>query len=98
MVVREIRKLLPEEAVVFDNPAFDCSIVGTTSDGGVVYDYDTMVRELIADDNINEEEAREFIDYKTLRSIPYASSYGTPPVVMYSMEKEIVEAVTYVED
>lgn len=98
MVVSKIRKLLPKEAAVLDDPAFDCSIVGITSDGEVVYDYDTMVRELIADDNISEEEARDFIDNKTLRRIPYASSYGTPPVVMYSMEKEIVEAVTYVED
>lgn len=75
---------LPEEAVVFDDPAFDDSIVGITSDGGVVYDFDLMVEELAADDNISFEDAADFISYDTMRVIPYTSGKGVPPVIMYS--------------
>ena len=42
----ELRAELPEDAIVFDNMSYDGSIVGVTTDGRVVYDYDKMVEEL----------------------------------------------------
>ena len=36
---KNIRLNLDEDAVVFDNPNFDNSIIGVTTDGNVVYDY-----------------------------------------------------------
>lgn len=62
---REISPLL------FENPAFDKSIVGISDDERIVYDYDSMVDELAEDDNIPYDEAVEFIDYNTMRAIPY---------------------------
>lgn len=41
MVNEEIRKFIAdvsEDAVVFDNPSFDNSIIALTTDGRVVYD------------------------------------------------------------
>lgn len=43
MLVPEIRDELPEDSIVFDNPAFDNSIIGYDTDDRVIYDYAIMV-------------------------------------------------------
>lgn len=35
-----------EETVLFENPRYDEAIIGVTSDGNAVYDYELMVSEL----------------------------------------------------
>ena len=45
MVSKEIRDKLPEWSVVFDNQSYDYSIIGTTFDGRIIYDYDLMIQE-----------------------------------------------------
>ena len=70
-----------EETLVFDNPDFDEAIIGVTHDGKAVYDYDKMVYCLMKEDKISEEEAVDFIDYNTIRSLPYAGEYA--PVIVY---------------
>ena len=92
--IRNFIREINEDAILFDNPAFDNSIVGMTEEGAVIYDYDSMAQELAEDDNISIEEAMEFIDYNTIRSIPYAhsltgSSYA--PVIMDSFASEQIE-------
>lgn len=72
-----------EDAIVFDEPSFDSSIIGVTVDGRVVYDYREMVQEMMNADGISEEDAIDFIEYNTLRSLPYAGDLG--PVVMYPL-------------
>lgn len=69
-----------EEAVVFDNPDFDAAIIGVTEDGRAVYDFDLMVRTMMRQDDISAEDAIEFIDYNTIRAIPYAGPNS--PVIM----------------
>lgn len=86
MYSKKIRDYIADNAgnaVLFSNPEFDNSIVGISDNGGVIYDYDMMVKELCVEDGIDEMEAREFIDYNTIRAIPYADVYGTPMIVMY---------------
>ena len=62
------------DIVVFSNPNFKDSIIGISSDNRVIYDYDSMVKELVEKDNITESEAIEFIDYNTLRSLSYVEN------------------------
>lgn len=69
------------EAIVLDNPSFDRSIIGVTDDGRVVYDYEAMVLEMAGDDDIPCEDAADFIDYNTIRAIPYMGGYA--PVIVY---------------
>ena len=83
-VNKEIRELLEDGTIIFDNVAFDNSIIGITSDGRAVYSYSKMVRELMEDDNLTEDEAMDWIEYNTLRSIPYAGPMA--PVVVYTLE------------
>lgn len=69
-VNQEIINKLPPDAVVFDNYAYDNSIIGTTFDGRAIYDFDKMVKELINDEGWSYEDAVEWISYNTLRSLP----------------------------
>ena len=81
MVKPEIRERLDEGALVFDNPAYDNSIIGKTFDGRAIYDIDKMAEELSEDDGISVEEAADFIGYNAVRSLPYAGEKA--PVVVY---------------
>ena len=81
-----VRMELDEDAVVFDRPAFDNSIIAVTTDGRAVYDYHKMVVELMEDDGITEEEAIDWIEYNTLRAIPYAGDMA--PIVVFMLEGE----------
>ena len=88
MAVNEnIRLELSEDTIVFDNPAFDNSIIAITTDGQAVYDYNKMVYELMKDDNISEQEAIDWIEYNTLRAIPYAGEMA--PIVVFMLEDSI---------
>ena len=82
-VNQQLRDELPEDAIVFDNMSYDGSIVGVTTDGRVVYDYDMMVEELMEDEECSYEEAADWIDYNTIRALPYAGENG--PIIMFSI-------------
>lgn len=77
-----------ETAGVFNCPSYDNSIVGYTSDGAVVYDYERMILEYMSENQCSRIEAIEFIDYNTIRSIPYMHRNMIPPVIMYPCELE----------
>ena len=71
-----------EGAVVFESPDYDGAIVGTTHDDRVVYSFDKMVQCLM-DEGMEYEDAVEFIEYNTLRAIPY---WPNGPVVLMNAE------------
>ena len=81
MVKTNIREQLDDDALVFDNPAYDNSIIGQTFDGRAIYDVEAMAEELASDDKITIEEAMDFIDYNAIRSLPYAGPKA--PVVVH---------------
>lgn len=80
----QLRAELPEDAIVFDNMSYDGSIVGVTTDGRVVYDYDKMVEELMEDEGWSCEEAAEWINYNTIGGLPCDEN---GPIIMYSILK-----------
>lgn len=82
---QDIREQLPPDAVVFDNYAYDNSIIGTTLDGRAIYDYNKMVKELMEDENWSETDAIEWVEYNTLRALPYAGEKR--PMVVYGEEE-----------
>ena len=52
---------ISEDALRFENPSFDNSIVAVDYDGRLIYDYDLMVEELMKQDDMSGEEAIDFI-------------------------------------
>ena len=75
-----------EQPLLFTNQAYDNSIIGFTDDGRAIYDYQKMVEELMQDDNCSMEDAMEWINYNTIRSIPYAGEHA-PIIVDISIEE-----------
>lgn len=77
------------DAIVFEDPAYDSALIGVTSDGRAVYDYNKMVEYLVGLDGITEEEAEEFINYNTIRALDYMGE-GAPVVIfpLWNTEEE----------
>ena len=78
-------------ALLFDQPDYDSAIVGITDELNVVYDYEKMVKQLMKDDNMSRLEAIEFIEYNTIRAIPYFEREGPPPIIINTIESMIGE-------
>lgn len=74
-----------DEAVVFDDPDYDEAIVGVTDEGQAVYDFDRMVEILVERDGMEPLAAIDFIDYNTIRALPYIEN---PPIVMHRLHIE----------
>lgn len=70
-----------EDAIIFESPDYDEAIVGVTEDDRVVYAFDLMVEHLKNKCEINSDEAIEFINYNTIRALPYMGDQA--PIIMY---------------
>ena len=73
-----------EDVVVFENPDYDSAIIGVSEGRRAVYDFDKMVKHLVENDGMTEEEAIEFIEYNTIRALPY---FANSPIIMYPIEQ-----------
>ncbi len=62
------------------NFSFDTALIGVSHDDRAVYDYDLMVEWLTTEEGFTEQEAVEWIDYNTIRALPYMGNDG--PVVL----------------
>lgn len=72
-----------EDVLIFSNPGYDDALIGVTEDNRAVYDYDKMVDWLCKNEGMSVEDATEWVDYNTIRALPY---FGTSaPVVMYNL-------------
>ena len=72
------------EVVIFDNPSYDEAFVGLSEDNRAIYDFDKMVECLTADGKTTEEEAIEFIEYNTIRALPY---FQGAPIILFRVEE-----------
>lgn len=68
-----------DEVMIFENPGFVEAFIGVSIDNRAVYDYEKMISCLMEEDEMTEEEAIEFIDYNTIRSLPY---YDNAPIIV----------------
>lgn len=86
--VKELKDSLNElgykNTVVLENPSYLNAIIGITDAGALCYSYDKMIDCLMEEDKMEYEEAMEFIDYNTIKALPYASSMGVRPIVVYN--------------
>lgn len=69
-----------EEVVIFENPDYSTAFIGVSDEDRAVYDYEKMVEFLMTEEHMVEEEARDFISFNTLRSLPYVEN---GPVVVF---------------
>ena len=70
-----------EDTIILENPDYVEAVVGLDDEGRLIYDYDLMIECLVNHDKMSPEEAMEFIDYNTVRALPYMGSMR--PIVMH---------------
>lgn len=77
------------DAVILDNHDYDDSIVGVTEDGRLVYDLEKMYAEFAKDEGCGIDEAVEWVEYNTLRALPYMGEKA--PIILSVSREEIME-------
>ena len=78
--------IIAEDSLKFESPSFDSAIIGVDYFGRLIYDYEQMVIEFMETNNVSYEEAVEFIDYNTLRSLGYYKD-NAPIILMTNGEE-----------
>ena len=84
MVNDKLRQYLADyyyDSLILDNPSFDNSIIGVSTDGKLLYDFKKMIDELVDEEDMTEEEAVDFIEYNTIRAIGYFDSDFKPIII-----------------
>jgi hypothetical protein len=67
--------------LIFTDYGYDDALIGVTEDERAVYDFDAMVDWLCRAEGFSETEAIEWIEYNTIRALPYAGPRA--PIIMY---------------
>lgn len=60
-----------EDTIILECPNYLSAIEGITEEGRLIYDYEKMITHLMLVENMDSEEAAEFIDFNTIRAILY---------------------------
>lgn len=66
------------------NYSYDSALIGVTEDNRAVYDFGLMIEWLMIEEDFEYEEAIEWIEFNTLRAIPYMGEGA--PIIMYPIE------------
>ena len=72
-----------EGTAYFTNPSFDDAILGVSDDGKLIYDYDLMLDYMVNKEDCSYEDAIDWVEYNTIRTIPYMG--GKAPIIMYRL-------------
>ena len=70
-----------EDVIILKNYSYDDALIGVTEDNRAVYDYERMIEWLCREENFSHEEAIEWIDYNTVRALPYFGDKA--PIIIY---------------
>ena len=73
-----------EDVKYLTNFSYDTALIGVTDDNRAVYDFDKMVDWLITTEGFTYEEAVEWVEYNTIRALPYFGEDA--PIVMYRLD------------
>ena len=72
-----------EDVLLFSDFSYDTALIGVSADNRAIYDYDLMVEWLCTEEEFTYEEAVEWIEYNTIRALPYFGSEA--PIVLYRL-------------
>ena len=81
-------KNIKDESILLENYSYDSAIIGATKEGSVLYDYDLMIQWLQETEDFSYDDAVEWIEYNTLRAIPYMYNHGIAPTIVYKDEED----------
>lgn len=88
MNLKELQDYLVErempETVVLTGPDYASAVVGISGDERLIYDYQLMVQWFMDANKATEDEAIDFIEYNTIRSLPYMGEKA--PIILHKLE------------
>lgn len=70
--------------IYLTNYSYDDALIGISEDNRAVYDYNKMIIWLMQHEGFNLNDAVEWIDYNTIRALPYMGE--SRPIIMYPIE------------
>ena len=70
-----------EDVIILKDFSYDSALVGISEDRRAIYDFNRMVEWLMFTEGFEDIEAIEWIEYNTIRALPYAGSKA--PIVAY---------------
>ena len=74
-----------EDSIVFESPSYTNAVIGISDSGQVCYSYEKMALCLIEEDGMTYEDAIDFIDYNTVRALPYCNPSENRPIIIYDL-------------
>lgn len=80
---------IEEDVLLLDDHAYDKSIIGITEDGRILYDFEKMIQEFAEDEGCDETEAIEWLEYNTIRALPYMGERA--PIIIMETRDSILE-------
>ena len=80
--------------IVLEGDEFADGCIGISTDNHLTYGYEKLVESLMdaymKNDNVTEDEARtmaiDWLEYNTIRSLPYMKSAGHEPIIIRELE------------
>lgn len=73
-----------DRIIILEGDEFADGVVGITADNCLVYSYEKLV-ESLSKVYGSEEDAIEWLEYNTFRSLPYMASHGNVPLIIYEI-------------
>lgn len=101
MTLEQLKDLITdlgyEDVRVFEDYDYADAFIGMSNDGRAVYSYDKMIEWLMLKENWSVGDAVEWIDYNTMRALPY---YPDGPIVVYDVPEYMLpdEKLTETEE
>ncbi len=70
----------------FVDESYDDALIGVSEDGRAIYDFGLMIEWLMTKYGWSESESIEWIEYNTIRALPYFGDKA--PIIMYGLPLE----------
>ena len=75
-----------EDVIYLTNYSYDDALIGVSNDYRAIYDFELMIIWLVENEDFTREEAIEWIEYNTIRALPYMGVGA--PIIMNYLERD----------
>jgi hypothetical protein len=75
-----------EDVIYLTNYSYDDALIGVSNDNRAIYDFELMIMWLVENEDFTREEAIEWIEYNTIRALPYMGVGA--PIIMHYLERD----------
>lgn len=69
-----------EDVIILKDYSYDDALIGVSEDNRAIYDFNKMIEWLVRVEDFTPEEAVEWIEYNTIRALPYMTEAA--PITM----------------